>query len=259
MPTDGDSVVRESPETTLARYADALTLMRDLQRNHPFVAGCAKRLGDILEGDVQAFRSVIELLRHEAAARQEPFSIHIKSMRQSVEELLRYRSSLSAERHALKQRIEEYLLLFSGPDDAPDSAGAPLPVRMSSNDIGCVLNEVMQPVYAQLERIGTQPVVEGSASVASGSNLGTGSATRVRETKSPYLAAIRQALLAIGLSASAQSVATWIAENLGYVEFKQIIKKYGRRTDLGILYRDAPEFRQQFYKDVTKVRGRLKG
>ena len=30
---------------TLAKYADALTLMRDLQRNHPFVAGCAKRLG----------------------------------------------------------------------------------------------------------------------------------------------------------------------------------------------------------------------
>ena len=258
MPIDGDSVVRESPETTLARYADALTLMRDLQRNHPFVAGCAKRLGDILEGDVQAFRSVIELRRHEAAAGQEPLSVNIKSMRQSVEELLRYRSSLSSERHALKQRIEEYLLLFSRDDDASNSTGVPVTAGMSPNDIGCVLNEVMQPVYSQLERIGTQGVVESRASVTSGSNLGTGSATRVREIRSPYLAAIRQALLAVGLSASAQSVATWIAENLGDVEFRQIVKKYGRRTDLGILYHDEPSFRRQFDRDVTKVRARLK-
>ena len=48
-------------------------------------------------------------------------SVHIKSMRQSVEELLRYRSSLSSERHALKRRIEEYLLLFCRDNDAPES------------------------------------------------------------------------------------------------------------------------------------------
>ena len=137
-------------------------------------------------------------------------------------------------------------------------AGSPVPARISPNDIGCALNEVMQPVYAQLERIGTQGVVEGRASETSGSKLGTGSATRVREIRSSYVAAIRQALLAVGLSASAQSVATWIAENLGDVEFRHIIKKYGRRTDLGILYHDEPSFRRQFDRDVTKVRARLK-
>ena len=85
---------------------------------------------------------------------------------------------------------------------------------------------------------------------------------QVRKTdgkiRSRYKLAIRQGLVHFGLSATAQEVATWIAEKFDNIEFSHIKSKYGERSDLGQLYRNNPKFRAQFDRDVTDERKALK-
>lgn len=76
--------------------------------------------------------------------------------------------------------------------------------------------------------------------------------------RSPYKLAIRQALTTLGLSVSAQSVATWIAEKYDRTEFEHIVKRYGQRKDVGHLYRTDRKFSAQFDRDVSDIRKLLK-
>ena len=76
--------------------------------------------------------------------------------------------------------------------------------------------------------------------------------------RSSYKIAIREGLVSTGLSASAQVVATWIAEKFQNIEFPHITSRYGERSDLGQLYRSNPKFRAQFDRDVTDMRKFLK-
>jgi hypothetical protein len=75
--------------------------------------------------------------------------------------------------------------------------------------------------------------------------------------RSPYKNAIRQALISLGASASAQQVATWINEHLEEVQFQHLAKKYGPRIAIGGLYRTNAEFRGRFDRDVSKIRKSL--
>jgi hypothetical protein len=89
-------------------------------------------------------------------------------------------------------------------------------------------------------------------------DVGQQSKTLLRpQIRSPYKRAIREGLVNLGWHASAQAVATWIAENCENTEFRHLAK-YGSRIDLGNLYRTKREFREQFDRDVTDMRKQVK-
>lgn len=123
-------------------------------------------------------------------------------------------------------------------------------------DLDGVLGRLMQDTYAHLERVCQQSMID-SESEAGGVALSAASPRR-RLIRSRYMLAIRQALFALGLSATAESVANWVAEVLGEAEFENVVKNYGARADLGVLYRKNPKFKAQFNRDVTKMRSLLK-
>ena len=123
-------------------------------------------------------------------------------------------------------------------------------------DLDGVLGRLMQDTYAHLEQVCLQSMIDPE-SQAGGVALSAASPPR-RRIRSRYLLAIRQALFALGLSATAESVANWIAEVLGEAEFENLVKNYGARADLGVLYRKNPKFKAQFNRDVTKMRSLLK-
>lgn len=114
----------DSVKTRLAWHQDALATLRDLQQHHPFVAGTAGRLAEIVEADIRAFKSAIKLLQlEEAAGGARLNGVDVHAMRQSVEAQFEQRRRASTERNALKQRIEEFLMAIAPPDtEAPKSS-----------------------------------------------------------------------------------------------------------------------------------------
>lgn len=73
--------------------------------------------------------------------------------------------------------------------------------------------------------------------------------------QSPWKRALWQALIDLGIDARYQDCANWIAERLPTVKLP---KYFGDRADVGLVVRQNEHARDQFQKDLTKVRNKLR-
>lgn len=109
----------QSLQLRLALHQDVLVLLRELRRNHPFVAATAARLAEIVEEGITAFKAALELQRLESIpqGRASTLGVNLADMRALVEALFEQRRRISSERDVLKKRVKEYLIAIGAPDE----------------------------------------------------------------------------------------------------------------------------------------------
>jgi hypothetical protein len=128
------------------------------------------------------------------------------------------------------------------------------------------LNRARELAHArELSQIQQAGGVESKALNAENHPSQSGSGTKRKgkpDYRSPWRRAIRQALVVLERDAPYQQIANWIAENLPEVDLPGYCGravKSGERSDIGLLYRTNKAVRDQFSKDVAKIKADLKG
>jgi hypothetical protein len=109
-----------------------------------------------------------------------------------------------------------------------------------------------------VEMVRPLPNMLPGATDPNGAELSTGThaATSLSyNPRSPWTRALWQSLVALGKDAGYQDCANWISEHLP----KVVLPKYfPQRTDVGLAVRQNQHARDQFQKDLTKVRTKLR-